>query len=304
VDKLIEESRRRLKIDPFEANELAECAHDVALRIPVGDFGADWAMTCVARSNAHRGNALRVIGNFRGAEQLLEAAVRLLADQGSTDPLVEAEVLGLVSTLRREQGRFEEARANLDLALSLSSACGAEDRVGSLLVKMAIVLSEEGEFETAMRTVEEAMAYIDPAKDPQLYLAAQHELTLYLQQAGRAEEARARLADNLPLYQQFPDPWTQSRLQLLAGKVARDLGQSEEAERALVSVREQYVARGLGLDAAFAGLDLSLVYLAEGKTKRVRDLAAELVPSFLAQGIDREATAALLLLREAVRREA
>ena len=55
-------------------------------------------------------------------------------------------------------------------------------------------------------------------------------------------------------------------------------------------------------DAALAGLDLSISYLAEGRTAEVRELADEMVTVFRDLKVSREPLAALLL-QEAARRE-
>lgn len=60
----------------------------------------------------------------------------------------------------------------------------------------------------------------------------------------------------------------------------------------------------LGFNAALAGLDLTLLYVEEGRTAEVKRLAEEMLPLFLAQDFHREAAAALVLFQEAVEREA
>jgi len=61
--------------------------------------------------------------------------------------------------------------------------------------------------------------------------------------------------------------------------------------------------RGLPYDAALASLDLAVLYLEEGRTREVKDLAREMAEIFKAQGIAREALAALTLFVEAAQKE-
>lgn len=60
---------------------------------------------------------------------------------------------------------------------------------------------------------------------------------------------------------------------------------------------------GPRLRRALASLDLAHVYLAQGRTAELRDLATELVAAFEARGVQRDALAALLMLRDAVAAE-
>ena len=105
------------------------------------------------------------------------------------------------------------------------------------------------------------------------------------------------------LYRQFPDLYTQLRLQWLDGKIAYGLGQDAEAERALSSAREGFRVQGIGYDAAMVSLDLALIYLRQGRRSELIRLAEEMHEIFKAGDVHREAVAALLLFEEAVRTE-
>lgn len=304
VDRFLAESARQVTADPFEALELAECAHEVALRLSAAELGSSWCMAAIARSHAYRGNALRATGDFKSAEPLLEVASTLFAEHGTGDPLVLAELAALLGSLRKDQRRFVEAETLLDQAIELYRACG--ETVGAareLIAKATLLNSGLGDTERAVATVQDALAVLDPETERRLYLSAHHNLVHYLHDLGRNEEARERLAAAVDLYRGFPDAWTQLRLAWLEGKIALGLGRLEEAEVSLEGVRQGFIGRGLGFDAALAGLDLALVYLEMGEGRQLRRLAQEMVPIFMAQDIHREAIAALMLFLEAARKE-
>jgi len=63
------------------------------------------------------------------------------------------------------------------------------------------------------------------------------------------------------------------------------------------------VRQGIGYDAAIVPLDLTRMYLKEGRTADVQRIAGEMVAIFEAQDVHREATATLLLFQDAARRE-
>lgn len=304
VDLLIEECVRATTIDAFEAYELAECALEVALRIPHSEFGRAWAMTCMARAHAYRANALRATGDFKRAESLLAFALEVFDGEGNADPLVEGELLEMFGLLRIEQRRLVDAEGYFDMAKGVYEKIGAALLVGRVLVRKGMVLYHAGEPARAIPVAESAVSFLDPTADPKLHLSAQHNLSMYLAESGRLREAAERLERNAPLYDQFADAWTQLRRQWLRGKIAYGLGEGSAAEALFTEVRQSFLRIGLGYDAALAGLDLALLYVQQGRTAEVKRLAEEMVPVFMAQDVHREATAALLLFQEAARKEA
>ena len=90
----------------------------------------------------------------------------------------------------------------------------------------------------------------------------------------------------------------------MEGKIARGLGDRRRAEDLFRQVRASFTAEGLGFHAALAGLDLALLYVEQGKTTEVKQLAEEMLPIIMAQDVHREAAAALVLFGEAAQREA
>ncbi len=304
VERLVDECRRQVTVDPFEAYELASLARDVALRVPHSAWGTASAMTALALATAFQGNALRAAGDLRGAQPLLDFALSLFLDQGDLDPLVEAELRHLSALLCRDGRRMAAAEEHLSQAREIYLECGEEEALARLLISQATTQCEDGRIEAAYHTTEEALRYIDRLGDARLRLMAEHNLTSYLQHLGRFVEAEARLEANAPLYEQFPEAWTQRRRRWLEARIARGLGRVDQAEGTFLGLREELLAQGLGYDAALAGLELALVHLQLGRFDKVRRLAEEMVPTFLAQDIGREAMATLLLFAEAAVRDA
>jgi hypothetical protein len=87
-------------------------------------------------------------------------------------------------------------------------------------------------------------------------------------------------------------------------RLAAGLGKREEAIAALEEVREAFNSREIPYDAALATLELPTLYLEDGRTGEVQILALELKWIFTAEGIEREALAALRLFYEAAEQEA
>lgn len=300
VDLLIEESRARLNSAPSSALDLAECAYQVALRLPHNVMGDTWAMTCVARANAYRGNALRVLGELKAAQMPLEMALSLFQEKGDADPLVEAELLSLLASLHKDRLHLEEAEAVLERALFLARAFGTAARIGRILIQLAIVFDDSDRLQEAIATAQEALSMLDPEEHAQLYFAAQHNLTHYLEAAGRIEEANELLHSNLERYKFAGEPATRSRFLWNWGRIAFGLGQFETARTTLENARAGFSQQGREYDAALVGLDIALVLIQMNQIDALIQIATEILPVFEAQEMERDTIAAFLLFREAV----
>jgi hypothetical protein len=93
------------------------------------------------------------------------------------------------------------------------------------------------------------------------------------------------------------------RVGWLAGRVAGGLGRSAEGIEALEAVRAQFAERALRYDEALVSMELAGLYLEQGRTAAVKQLAAEMEPVFRDQQVHAEARKALALFRRAVELE-
>ena len=78
--------------------------------------------------------------------------------------------------------------------------------------------------------------------------------------------------------------WRRLRLSWLEGRLAAAFGRREEAIAALRGVRDGFADRKIAYDTALASLELAVLYLEEGRTSEVKDLAGKMVWIFQAQG--------------------
>ncbi|MGH9361835.1 MAG: hypothetical protein ACRD2T_07945, partial [Thermoanaerobaculia bacterium] len=90
--------------------------------------------------------------------------------------------------------------------------------------------------------------------------------------------------------------WLQGRIDASVGQLDRAALRLAEAQRGLDEAE-------LGYQAALAALDLTEVWLRQGKSKMAAGLVEQAAETFLALGIDREAMGALHLLQQAFERE-
>ena len=300
VARLCEESSKAAAADSGRAVELAELAVRGAELTSVEEAfrqrlqGFAWAFL---------GNARRVAGDLPGADQAFGHFQRLWRAPSPTDPglLENWRVLDLEASLRREQRRWEEALRLHDQALADAPA----EKLGRILIKKAVTLEQKGDHELAIATLTQAAQRVDMdiRRDPRLGFTLQANLALNLCRLNRFKEAEELLPKARRMAIQLGNGLDLVRLRGLEGVAAAGLGRTEEAIVALSQARSELVSRGIAYDAALLTMELAVLYLDEARHPEVKVLARQMAPIFQAQGVHREALAALKLFRDTVEKE-
>ncbi len=296
LERLIETAREQTFQKPRAGEELARFALELADLLDAGYYGAERIQDLRARLWGYIGNARRVIADLREAEEAFQAAFGMLRT-GTGDPLERALLLDLHASLRREQGRYEEAIRLLVRALRVYRALGETHREGHVLIKMSTVHEHKGTPEEAIPLLYEALGKIDAELEPRLLLVAQHNLITFLAETGRFMEAQGLLVQVRPLYARIPDDSLRNRRCWVEGKIARGLGQSREAEACFTAAREGFIAEGKPFDATSAALELASLYAEQGRTAELVRVAEETLPVFASRQSYPRALAALALLQ-------
>jgi transcriptional regulator with XRE-family HTH domain len=295
-----EESLKAAPDSAARALEHAELAVEVA-RLPA-DGNELFRRRLQGYAEAHLGNARRVHGDHRSADEAFNRARALWMAGAPGDPglLNEARVLGLEASLRMEQeGRLADALKLLDQAL-------AADRNGErryLLINRGRALERLGDYNGAITTLQQAAPHIDGKKEPRQLWVLQSNLIQNLCHLRRFAEAEALLPELRSLAERLGQELDLLRTLWLEGWVTAGLGRREKAIAALEHVCREFARLGIPFDAALAGLELAVLYLEEGRTAEVRVLADELLAIFKAQQVHREALAAVTLFCQAARKE-
>lgn len=309
---LCRQSREAAAGDAVQAVELAELAVLVAGRLPPNHpFEPEWLLGLQALAWAYLGNARRVLGELRSAEEAFSRADELwtLGEAEVGDPLGYGPVLlDLQASLLRAQRRFREAVMYLDQVVAAYRDGRPEVReahlAGRALVNKAYTLDQMGEPERAVEALREAAPLVDPKRDPRLFLCLQHNLLLFLTNLGRHREAAALLPKVETMTREAGSALDLVRLRWAEGRIAAGLGQTARAAELFRSVRQDFLAQGIGYDAALVSLELAALYAREGKTAEMKELAGEMLPVFRSRDVHREALAALAVFQQAAAREA
>jgi tetratricopeptide (TPR) repeat protein len=287
------------------AADKADRALDLAgLAVRIAELApgeAAWRQRLQGYALAHLANARRVSGDLPAADAEF-ARARSSWEHGASSVsnlLSETRFFGLEASLRRNQRRLSEALELLDLALSSAE----ESERKNLLVNRANVLELLGDFEGAIDSLQESASLVSAEHEPRLLCVVQFNLANNLLQAGRLGEAEALLPELQELAGRLGNDLDSLRLRWLEGRVAASMGRRGEAVAALVWVQEEFASRRIAFDVALVSVELTVLYLEEGRSSEVRNLSRQLLWIFQAHGVHREALAALRLFCEAVERE-
>ncbi|HEV7510037.1 MAG TPA: hypothetical protein VGS07_34510 [Thermoanaerobaculia bacterium] len=309
---LCEESLRLASVDAAQAVERAEIAVLVSDLLkddePVTDRrlyqlrGYAWA---------HDGNARRVLGDLRSADESFaiaeawwEAGEAALGDCLGYEPVV----LDLKASLRIAQRRFPEAFALLDRIYAIHERGDRPEHkdphlAGRALVTKALALAEMNEPEKAIELLERAEGMVKMERDPRLVLCLRHNLVWDLTTVERHEDAASRLPGVSTLCRELGNPLDLLRLRWAEGKIAAGLDHKEEAMKILRELRSEFIDRDMAYDSALVTLELTELYAHTGRAHEVKELSLQMAGIFRSQDVPREALAALLFFQKAAQRE-
>lgn len=298
---LVEEARRRTLDDPTEALDLAEVALlSSSRRTRRHEPDPEVQAAALAVS----GNARRALGRLEEAEVDLEQARKLLDAPGLRDPALPAEVYSYLGSLRRDQGKVDDAARHLRLAQVLYVALGEPEKAARVLLKLGDVHYRVHNFDAAVGAAEEALGLLPLEAEPWLHAFAQYHLAHHLHARGDLDRAEAELDGHRELLAAAGERVAR-HVTWLRARIAWSRGDLRAAGRLYREAREGMLALGLPFEASLLSLELALVELVQGRTARVKRLAADALRLLADQEeVEREVRAAVALAEEAARREA
>lgn len=299
---LVDRSRSAVLEEPRKAEEMLRLALDVTEHLEPARYGPGSIESAKARAWASLGNALRVLADFRQAEQAFRQAETHLA-AGWLDPLDEALLLEYKASLRRAQRRFGEALEMLDCAISLYREVNEPHGQGRATMAKGLVLRYSGDADAASAWFRDSLFLLDGDEEPRLLALSQSNLIGCLLDTGRVQEAAALIPESRKLMEQVGKRSDFLRLRWLEGTIAVTLGQAAAAESIFLELIDAFTEDRLAYDVALVCLELSAVYARQGRTTDVKRLASEMLPIFQSCEVHREALAALIVFQKAAEME-
>jgi hypothetical protein len=288
--------------DPREMVRIAELALFAAERLEKARYGRAAIADVRARAWAELANACRVADDLARAEQALARAVSWL-HRGSGDPWLLARVGDFMASVLADQRRFADADELLGKVHLFYGRMGNLHLAGRSLISRGIFAGYDNQPRRALALLVQGVELIDLDQDPGLAVHAVHAILNKLVDCGRHRQARIHLWRSRSLFARHGSRIFQLRLRWLEGRIHAGLGDLARAERELTATRRGFATAGSPYNAALVSLDLAAVWLQQGKARAVRELVDEMIATFRALRIAREAVAALLILREACDRD-
>lgn len=281
--------------NPAEMLERVERAVYVVKHLKETPYGRGHLIELQVRVWAEYANALRVSELFEPAEAALyEARNRL--EEGTSNPILQARVDDIEASLRKDQRRFKEACELHGEVYRAYLKLGERHLAGRALVSKGIALGISGDPQAAAATLQQGISLLDEARDPQLFVAAQHDLLAAFVDAGKLGEA-GKLLWKADLRRVLAsDPHGKLRFRWVEGRIMAKRKRYADAEEIFKDVRAGFHEQKLEYSAAMAGVDQTTMLLRLGKKKDAYLLAYDLCVTFRRYETEPEANKALTLL--------
>jgi tetratricopeptide (TPR) repeat protein len=294
-DRMLVKYLEAARNEPRAGIDLVNLALEVLELLPEERYGPALLNDFRGAGMAALANARRLAGFFEESKQAIEGAWEHL-DNGSGDPLEEANVLSIEASLWRDLGQLDRSAGLLDRAIWIYQRIGDDNRCARMLIQKGLALGY-ADPASGIELLQDALARVDASQEPRLELCARHNLALFLNDAGAPQEALAILEMSRPLYAVFGDRQTQLLLHWLEGRLARSLGDLAEAEAVLQKVIAEFAQRGMHYEQTIAAIDLAQIYSLRGNYEAAVRLATEFLPVLESWGMHAEGQAMWLLFR-------
>lgn len=298
VRLLLHESDRRLQIqgDLAQAEELAGLAREV-LEAEPGCAGYQPLRVLVLGALA---NLRRAKGDLPGADGAFEQVRELMRTERVGEAEVKARIDELEGSLRKEQRRFQEAEELLARAeLFYQMTDDWEGNIRALL-KLGITFQLQGKLQQASHVTRSALRMMSPGPS-RFYLSARYCLASHLTRAGDFEKALAMLKEDEERFRGATDPAVPLRVDRLRGEIAEAQGDETAAEEAYRKALEGFLEQKKDFEAVLAGLHLAGLYLRQGKSREMKELAERMIPVVEAGEAGEIHCEALALLQDVAR---
>src|SRR5947209_3466913 len=243
-EELLAKSRACRHDDPRRMVDFARRASFAADNLDPERYGRDTVIDMQARTLAELANAYRVADDLERAESAMQQAVDRSA-QGSGDPFLLARLMDLLASLCCHRRQFGPGLELLDAVYVLYSRLGDEHQAGRALISRGLYTGYAADPRQALALLTEGFERIDVGRDPELALAAVHNILDCLVELGRCHEALPLLDRFRPFYQRYGGRLDRLKLLWVEGKLAAGCGELSEAEICLTEVRLGFEAAGL-----------------------------------------------------------
>jgi tetratricopeptide (TPR) repeat protein len=264
LDLLLELSHDSQLSNPAQSLSLAELA--ARLAADLSDI-ADDAGHGLSKAFCLAANALRLQGDLPRAEAQLGKAAPFLATTNE-----RAFYCRVAALVRWEEGRSAEALALLEHASRIFQAEGPHGEAEVCLGLLGLLLFEQNQVPQALPRLYKAWKRVDRDSHPQLVLQVGLSVAIAFALAQQPGNARQVRSEAWKLYSKVTRAEDTIRIYGLEGRLLAVLGEYEEAEEMLESVRRKLLEEQRVGDATLVAVDLGMVLVSQGKADKLAAL--------------------------------
>jgi len=298
VRALLEAGRSLRHHDPQATLRFAKLARYAADRLSLKDFGAQAVADVRALAWAELGNAYRICDDLSRASRAINRAV-YWSQRSSRSNLLLARVADLLASLLGAQRRFPEALQMLLLVYRTHAEAGRDHLAGRALFSAGNMAGWDGAPGQAILLMRAALDLLDHERDPVLIAQVLRGMITFLADLGHFRAARRLLWRCRLLLVEHGNALDLLRLRWLEGRIFAGLSDFPRAELAFQETRAGFAKHEQVYPAAMAGLDLAALWAQQGRLDEIQALAQEMIATFRALRIAREAIVTLLILQRA-----
>lgn len=298
VEGLLRRSWELRHENPRAMVRLAEWAFGEANQLSEGKYGARRVADVRCRAAAELGNALRTADRLDDAFFYFQRAEDLLS-QGTGDELLRVRILDLQASLAADLRNFALASNALTLVHQFHLRKGNRHLAGRALITKGLYIGYAGQPERGIWLTREGLKLVDEDVEPDLVVAAVHNILWLLVECGEFREARKELFRRRPL-KELSGKMNWLKFLWLEGRVEEGLLNVGRAEMLFREVQAGLAEAGLEFQSALAALDLAAVLLKSREAAEAREVILKAVEVFQRLGIGREKLMAVLLLRRSI----
>jgi len=292
---LLETSRALRHEDPQAMLRFARLARYTADRLRMRDFGRVPVADLRALAWAELASAYRVCNELHQADRAMNRAA-YWCRRGSRSDLLLAWVADLLASLLAYQRRFPQGRELLASVYRIHAEAGNWHLAGRALIKQGNLAAWDESAAEAVLLFRRGLDLLEPDRDPQLEIQTLWNMLNALVRLEHFRSARRLLWRSRTVLAGTVEP---HRLRWLEGRILAGLADFSRAEAAFQQARTGFAEQEQVYPAALVGLDLATLWARQGRIREVFDLAEEMIVTFRALRIAREAVATLLVLKRA-----
>jgi tetratricopeptide (TPR) repeat protein len=298
VKVLLEAGRSLRYQDPQATLSFASLARHAAERLSPKQFGDKQVADLRALAWAELANAYRICDDLSAASQAMNRAI-YWSHRGSRSSLLLARIADLLASLLGAQRRIHEALELLFLVFKAHQRDGRHHLAGRTLFSAGNMTALEGAPDQGILLMHRALGLLDQERDPVLVAHLLLSMIMYLADLGRFRSARRHLWRCRHLFVEYGSEVDQLRVHWLEARIYAGLGDFSRSEAAFQATRQGFADHGQVYPAALAGLDLAALWARQGRHGEIHSLAQEMIATFRALRIAREAIVTLLILQKA-----